>query len=88
MDDKDVDWYRIRGIAGKSLTLSLDNQSATLRPSVSAFDSNRSQIDSQHYDSTPGASLKFVLPTEPGKSYHLKVEGFSESVGAYNLSAR
>jgi hypothetical protein len=60
MDSKDVDWYRLSAI-GKSLTVSLDNQSATLRPSVSAFDSNRSQIGSQHYDSTPGANLKFVF---------------------------
>ena len=68
MDSKDVDWYRLTGISGKSVTVSLDNRSATLRPSVSAFDSNRSQIDSQHYDSTPGANLKFVLPTDPGRS--------------------
>jgi hypothetical protein len=85
MDSKDVDWYRLSAI-GKSLTVSLDNQSATLRPSVSAFDSNRSQIGSQHYDSTPGANLKFVLSTDPGKSYYLKVEGFSESTGTYSLS--
>jgi hypothetical protein len=84
MDSKDVDWYRLNAI-GKSLTVSLDNRSATLRPSVSAFDSNRSQVDSQHYDSTPGANLKFVLSTDPGTSYYLKVEGFSESTGAYSL---
>lgn len=87
MDSKDVDWYRLSAI-GKSLTVSLDNQSATLRPSVSAFDSNRSQIDSQHYDSTLGANLKFILSTDPGKSYYLKVEGFSESTGAYSLSTQ
>ena len=88
MDSKDVDWYRLTGTGGKSLTVSLDNRSATLRPSVSAFDSNRSQIDSQHYDSTPGANLKFVLPTDPGRFYYLKIEGFSESTGAYSLSTQ
>jgi hypothetical protein len=87
MDSKDVDWYRLSAI-GKSLTVSLDNQSTTLPPSVSAFDSNRSQIDSQRLDSTPGANLKFVLSTDPGKSYYLKVEGFSESSGAYSLATQ
>jgi hypothetical protein len=85
MDSKDVDWYRLNGIGGKSLTVSLNNQSTTLQPEITAYDSNRSRIDS-HYDVTPGANLKFTLPTDPGKDYYLKVEGFSETIGAYSLS--
>lgn len=65
MDSKDVDWYRLSAI-GKSLTVSLDNRSATLRPSVSAFDSNRSQRDSQHYDSTLGANFNLSYRPIPG----------------------
>jgi hypothetical protein len=90
MDAKDVDWYRVSGVRTKSLTVALDNESTSLAPSIGVYDSNRSQIGSERYDSTAGASLKFTVPVESGQDYYLQVQGYEpvQNVSNYRLSVQ
>ena len=62
----------------------LTNKSATLRPSVKIYNSERSQI-TYKYDSTAGANLDQSVSLDPGKSIYVEVEPY-DSQGAYELS--
>jgi outer membrane protein OmpA-like peptidoglycan-associated protein len=86
MDDKDNDWYRISGATQKTVHITFDNQSTTLRPDVKIFSASKSQIG-EKYDGTPGANLDFTFDVEPGKDFYLQVLPYS-TTGKYRLTVK
>jgi len=62
----------------------LTNKSATLRPDIKIYNSERSQIF-EKYDGTPGANVEQPVSLDPGKSIYVEVLPYS-SDGAYQLS--
>lgn len=84
LSEKDVDCYKLSGMTGKSISVHLDNRSATLRPDILIYDSNKSQM-LEKFDATPGANLDFAFDVEPGKDYYIKINPYG-SIGEYNLT--
>jgi len=86
MDDKDSDWFRITGAAQKTIHVTLDNLSNTLKPDVKVYSATKSQTD-EKYDGTAGANLDFTTDVEPGKDFYLQVLPYG-STGKYRLTAK
>ena len=63
----------------------LTNKSATLKPEIKIYNSERSQIFHK-YDYTPGANVEQAVSMDPGKSIYVEVLPLGSS-GAYQLSA-
>nr|ART38793.1 G253 [uncultured bacterium] len=87
LDEQDNDWYRLAAAPGKSLRVTLENRSATLRPNVVIYNAQRSGLQDR-YDGTPGASLDFSFDTTPGEAYYFQVKPFSSGSGDYRLTMR
>ena len=85
MDDKDSDWYRISGATQKTIHVTLDNLSTTLKPDLKIYSATKSQID-EKYDGTAGANLDFTIDVEPGKDFYLQLLPYGSS-GKYRLTA-
>jgi hypothetical protein len=86
MDDKDSDWYRITGATQKTVHVTLDNLSTTLKPDVKIYSATKSQLGEKD-DGTPGANLDFTMDIEPGKDFYLQVLPWG-STGKYRLTAK
>ena len=86
MDDKDSDWYRISGATQKTVHVTFDNQSTTLKPDVKMFSASKSGIG-EKYDGTPGANLDFTFDVEPGKDFYLQVLPYG-TTGKYRLTVK
>ena len=86
MDEKDADWYRLTGVTSSKVSGRLENRSSTLRPHVSIFDENRSEV-TQKYNGTQGASLDFTFDAQPGKDYYILIHPY-DSAGAYELTVK
>lgn len=84
MDAADVDFYKTTNVAGKTVTVHIENGSATLRPAVEVFNSAKQHV-TDNYNSTPGADLDLSFEAQPGQSYYVKVFGSSSSWGIYRL---
>jgi hypothetical protein len=86
MDDKDSDWFRISGATQKSIHVTLDNLSTTLKPDLKIYSATKSQLD-EKYDGTAGANLDFTMDVEAGKDFYLQVLPYG-STGKYRLTAK
>ena len=86
MDDKDSDWYRITGTAQKTIHVTFENLSTTLKPDLKVYTATKSQQD-EKYDGTAGANLDFKIDVEPGKDFYLQVLPYG-STGKYRLTAK
>jgi hypothetical protein len=85
MDDKDTDWFKITGATQKTIHVTLDNQSDTLKPDVKIYSATKSQTD-EKYDGTAGANLDFTIDVEPGKDFYLQVLSYGSTTGKYRLT--
>lgn len=86
LDDQDNDWYRLDAAPGKSLRVTLENRSATLRPNVVSYNAQRSEL-LDRYDGTPGASLDFSFDTTTGEAYYFQVKPYG-TAGSYRMTLR
>jgi hypothetical protein len=84
MDGKDDDFYRFSGATRKTVRVTFENLSTTLRPSVKYYSSTKSQ-KGDRTDGTRGANLDYELEIEPGKDFYLQVAPYASS-GKYRLS--
>lgn len=84
MDQRDPDWYRLGRASASTVRVRLQNRSTTLKPSVTIYDENRSEILKQ-YDYTYGTSLDFTFEAALGKEYYIKVSPW-DTFGSYDLS--
>jgi outer membrane protein OmpA-like peptidoglycan-associated protein len=62
----------------------LENKSATLKPNIRIYNSERSQLFDR-YDYTAGANVEQALSLDPGQAIYVQVLPFG-SAGAYRLS--
>ena len=86
MDEKDNDYFRFSGATKANLTVTLDNQSATLKPDIKIYDANKSQL-MEKYDGTAGANLTFPINVEAGKDFYVQVVP-NASTGKYKLTVK
>jgi outer membrane protein OmpA-like peptidoglycan-associated protein len=86
MDDKDSDWYRITGNTGKTVHVTFNNLSSTLKPDIKMYSATKSNMG-EKYDGTPGANLDFTFDTEPGKDFYLQVLPYG-SIGKYKIDVK
>jgi hypothetical protein len=86
MDDKDADWFKITGASDKSVHVTFENLSTTLKPDLKIYSATKSQLD-EKYDGTAGANLDFNIDVEPGKDFYLQVLPYG-STGKYRLTAK
>jgi hypothetical protein len=83
MDGMDSDWFRITGATQKTMHVTFENLSTTLKPDVKTFSSTKSQTN-EKYDGTPGANLDFSFDVDPGKDFYLQV--VPGGAGKYRLT--
>jgi hypothetical protein len=86
MDDKDADWFKITGATQKTVHVTFDNLSTTLKPDLKIYSATKSQTN-EKYDGTAGANLDFTIDVEPGKDFYLQVLPYG-STGKYRLTAK
>ena len=87
MDEGDTDYYQVRSGSGPNLTVSLKNNSMTLRPNITAYDSQKNQVFNE-YRTTSGADLEKTFNTQPNSIYYVQVSPFAGSSGAYSLTIK
>ncbi len=86
MDPNDHDWYRITGNTAKTVHVTMENASTTLKPDIKTYSANKSETG-EKYDGTPGANLDFTFDVEPGKDFYLHVQPYDSS-GKYKLTVK
>ena len=86
MDDKDSDWFKITGNTAKTVHVTFDNLSSTLKPDVKMYSATKSNMG-EKYDGTPGANLDYTFDVEPGKDFYLQVLPYG-STGKYKIDVK
>jgi hypothetical protein len=84
MDGNDLDWYRLSGAQGKTITVHLENLSKTLQPQIQVRNADKSVLQSSLANAA-GADLELTFPAEPGKDYFVIVGSINDA-GKYKLS--
>lgn len=83
----DLDVYRLSGVNGTSVTVRLENQSNTLRPSIRVLSADKALARNWEAANTEGADLTFSFAAAPGQEYFLEVGAtYGVSAGRYKLS--
>jgi hypothetical protein len=85
MDNKDVDWYRLSGVQGKTVTVHLENLSDALQPQIQIRNGDKSVLQDWNGANAPGANLEINFPAESGKDYFVIVGSYSNA-GKYKLT--
>jgi tetratricopeptide (TPR) repeat protein len=84
MDDRDVDFYRFKtGAKGGTVKVHIENQSDTLSPEISVFDSNKSRFSGN--EAQQRANLDHSFSVQPETVYFVEVSGHWQSTGEYWL---
>jgi len=84
-DDKDTDYFKFRlsGELRDKVTIRLESNSPSLRPHLTVYDSNKSEIETV-YSGTPGASTSHTISVNPQSDYFFRVSHYDSS-GQYTL---
>ena len=85
MDTKDVDWYRLSGVQGKTVTVHLENLSDALQPQIQIRNGDKSVLQDWNGANAPGANLEITFPAESGKD-HFVIVGSYSNAGKYKLT--
>ena len=89
MDGSDVDWYRISGIKGTSVTVRVENASKTLQPAIRVHNADKSVLADWSAANIGGADHTITFAAEPGREYFLVVGAYNGyTSGKYRLSTR
>jgi outer membrane protein OmpA-like peptidoglycan-associated protein len=85
--DGPSDFYKFEnpGKLRDIVVVRLENKSATLRPDIKIYNSERSQLF-ERYDGTAGANVEQAVSLDPGQALYVQVLPYN-SAGAYQLSA-
>jgi len=84
MDKGDKDWYKVTGITGNKLSVTFENGSTTLAPSMTFYNSKKVKIFDK-YDYTPGADMIFDMDVVPNVPIYIQVH-FHKGTGEYRLT--
>jgi hypothetical protein len=85
MDTKDMDWYRLSGVQGKTVTVHLENLSDALQPQIQIRNGDKSVLQDWSGANASGANLEVTFPAESGKDYFVIVGSYSNA-GKYKLT--
>jgi hypothetical protein len=91
MDGNDVDFYTFQALPrGGNVSVQLDNESTTLNPQITLYDSNKEQINSAGSFGRPGsgANLGLQFATDPGAVYFVSISPQDSSAGAYSMTVK
>ena len=89
MDGPDLDWYRVSGVKGKTLSIVLENLSRTLNPAIRVHNADKSMAKDWTATNAAGADLTVTVPVETDKDYYVVVSShWQQSAGKYKLSVR
>jgi hypothetical protein len=86
MDGNDADFYRLSGVGGNTVTVRVENQSNTLRPTIRILNADKSVARDWATTNAEGAELAFSFSVTPGQDYFVEVGSQYGSVGKYKLS--
>ena len=86
MDGSDLDWYRLSGVPGKTVTVHLGNLSKTLQPQIQIRNADKSVLQNWTGTNARGADLEITFPAESGKDYFVIVGCSYSNAGKYRLS--
>jgi hypothetical protein len=88
MDGDDQDYYRFESGAAGDLTVTVENTSTTLEPSVRVLDGARSDITGWRENRNAGGHLKFSFKAAARGVYYVHVGCYGPSAGSYILTVR
>jgi tetratricopeptide (TPR) repeat protein len=88
MDGNDVDYYQVKSSSG-TLSVHLKNNSGTLEPQMTIFDSTKNEIDgANQYRDTPGAELDTMAKVKANETCYVKVWNRGGTAGPYSLTVK
>ena len=88
MDNRDTDYYSFRSPRTGTVTIDVENRSATLIPALSLFGPDKSTLGFGPDVRTPGASLKQTMKVEVNQTYYLQVWSQGSSSGNYSVTVQ
>jgi hypothetical protein len=85
MDGDDRDFFKITTSAkAKTVKVTLENRSTTLSPSITVFNSDKSNLGGEN-NGTAGANLGYSFPATANATYYIAAGHYIRSGGAYSL---
>lgn len=88
MDGSDTDFYLLKTAGpGGQLSAKLDNDSTTLQPIVTVYDSNRQKVQNCTFWE-PVAHVECAFPAQPQATYYVQVSGNVQTAGKYKLTLK
>jgi len=86
-DSADRDFFKFTTppIYRDSIRIVLENKSTTLRPQITVYSSDKSDLGIGSYKTTPGADMEVSLFATPQTTYFVGVNPFGDYPGAYTL---
>ncbi len=87
MDGGDADYFKIMtGDGDASLVAAVANKSTTLRPQITLFDANKTDLGSQ-YNTTDGGDISYAFKAAPNTTYFVRVRDYyGKAAGDYTLT--
>jgi len=87
MDGGDADYFQIETDDTETMMkFDLSNRSTTLRPQLTLFDANKTQIGSNH-NTTGGGNIGNAIKAQPNSIYYVRVRDYyGEAAGDYTLT--
>jgi len=87
MDGGDGDYYKIAtGEKEASMLIEVANKSTTLRPQITLYDANKTNLGSQ-YNTTGGGNISYAFKAAPKAAYYIRVRDYyGKAAGDYTLS--
>lgn len=85
MDSRDTDFYSFRSPRTGTVTIAIQNRSATLIPALSMFGPDKSTAGFGPDVRTPGASLRQVMNVEANQTYYIQVWSQARTSGNYSV---
>jgi hypothetical protein len=88
MDIDDTDFYSFESPRSGTVTIDLQNRSATLIPALTTFSSDKRNTGFGPDVRTPGAGLHHTMEVQEHTTYFLQVWSQGKSSGAYSLTVK
>jgi len=88
MDVDDTDFYSFEAPASGSVTIELENRSATLIPALTMFAPDKRNIGFGPDIRTAGQGFRHTMTVEPHQTYYLQIWSQARTSGAYDLTVR
>ncbi|SPE39760.1 Tetratricopeptide TPR_2 repeat protein [Candidatus Sulfopaludibacter sp. SbA3] len=88
MDDKDTDFYSFESPRDGTVSIDIQNRSATLVPALTTFTPDMRTSGFGPDVNRPGGSLHHTIPVQIGQTYYLQVWSQAGTTGDYSLKVQ